>query len=362
MIPYGKSIYFWHPDNFPSWTPEAMAGYTVALDVESVALKLANGNSLYGDRGRLVDAFGAQGLRVGGWQYYYSGVRFISPTSSEYRLTGITPENEVEYSKLAIEQYNPAYWIIDAEREFKVNGQADRAKRLMLALMPFCHARNIPVGLSSYRFPEVHREFPWYEFATVAGGVDFQYPQVYWNKPALGFPGYGPLVELDKSYWQYRDMYASWKIPLPPYIPVGRAYVGDGYAVPGPSAAEITIFMNEAVKQQLAGFSFWNVDSLHRHEGGAERYAAISQYKWPGTNPPPPVPIPTTTYFLITRSPDRTNLRGEPSIAQGNKSIVGSTFLGAKLELLESKTQPDGYTWYKVASWVRGDGGKPVNG
>src|SRR3990172_3949217 len=207
------------------------------LNVAVVAVKMANGYLPYTSLDRVIDAIRESGAAIAGWHYYYGGVRY---SNGEWYKTGVTPAQEAAASLEVIEMYRPIYWLLDCEREFKVWEQTRRMIELLAALKPNI---SIPVGLSTYRFPDLHPDFPWREAFTTSGGVDFNYPQVYWNQPTAGRPEFGPVPETNKSYHQYQDLYERLGIQPRPFIPAGRAYVGDGYPTPGPSAVEETIFM-----------------------------------------------------------------------------------------------------------------------
>jgi len=351
-IPPGKHIYFWDFTNFQvhGVSHAGLTSLIRRLGVSVVAIKMANGYLPYTNLQRTVEAILEAGAQIAGWQYYFSGVRF---SNGGWYKTGVTPEQEVEASLGMIEMYKPVYWLIDAEREYKVWEQQRRMSELMQALKPNV---TIPVGLSTYRFPDVHREFPFKEAFTVGGGVDFNMPQVYWNKPSATTPSYGPIPESNKSFEQYEALYKSWAIPSLPFYPTGRAYVGDAFASPGPTAKEMTDFLTNAKARSWLGVSFWSADALVGHPGGKERTEAIAAFAW-GTPipPPPPPPSPQPTKFTI--SVDQCNLRSQPSTALGAATVIGYGKKGGVWEIADYGMDANGKRWYKIQGYVREDMG-----
>lgn len=344
MIPYGKHLYFWDFANFQAH------GYTYAdlttlvrrLGVVVVAVKMANGYQPYLRLQKVLDAIRAGGAQVAGWHYYYSGVYFANGTPS---ATGITPQQEAAVSLQMIEQYQPVYWLMDCEREFKVMEQNRRMAELMHALRPHVY---IPLGISSYRYPQSHPDFPWREVFTVDGGVDFNYPQVYWNRPTQ--PNFGPVVESNKSFTQFQALYKALGVKARQFYPTGRAYVGDQYAAPGPSGTEMFEFIDNAHKQGWPGVSFWSADALVGHPGGQARIDAIAAYQW-GEQ----IPAPTVNQFTI--SVDGCNLRREPTTAAGAASVIGHGEAGGTWEVNGSTLDAEGRRWYKIQGYVREDMG-----
>ena len=71
---------------------------------------------------------------------------------------------------------------------------------------------DLPLALSSFRFPSVQRAFPFDEFLS---RCQIAMPQAYWVAQSGGDPAWG----LARSYQEYADRWPSLI-----YIPTGAAY------------------------------------------------------------------------------------------------------------------------------------------
>jgi hypothetical protein len=202
----------------------------------------------------------------------------ISPTAWGY-YTGYSPSIEAELTIRLVRDYKPDEYVVNAERYFKASGMAVKARDLMVKL----GALSIPLGVTSYRYPTLHAPFPFREFLTHS---DFYEPQVYWNKPGWATVDQ-PAAELGTSIKQLQAIYPGVDIR-----PIGRAYAGDGYPIPGPSPKEITQFLTASKdKYGLQSASFWSFDKIILGTNNAPLWKqAIAGFRWGGIiAPPPPV-------------------------------------------------------------------------
>jgi hypothetical protein len=83
----------------------------------------------------VVEALRALGIQAWGWQYVY----------------GSDPIGEARMAVRRIQQFNLDGFVIDAEAEYKQPGRAARRETLYERLRKACP--NLPLALSSYRFP-----------------------------------------------------------------------------------------------------------------------------------------------------------------------------------------------------------------
>ena len=261
-LPKGKGLYVWNIVDMPvNWVTEF-----TEMGITWIAVKIANGVSS-SNRRRLdcggwaddilepfVEKARAFCKHVYGWQYVYM----------------FDPETEAEKAAERVEKFDLDGFIIDAEHQ--CYGKHDEAffysKRLR-ELMP-----DIPIGLSTYRFPEGHPTLPYKEFLAIC---DFNAPQVYWNYGKAG-------QELAESYEQYleiRDL---------PFIPAGRAYGGEGF--PKPTPEEVDNFLRMAESIGCPAAFFWSADSLfHRLRPLPEIRRAIAEHEWIVEDEPEPEPV-----------------------------------------------------------------------
>lgn len=200
----------------------------------------------------LVDALRAAGVGVWGWQAVH-GIRLNADPA---KIVDIPPELQAEVAIRRIEQYGLDGFVVNAEGDFK--GQPGRAGHYMERLR--ADLQELPIGLSSYRFPSLHRSFPWAEFLA---HCDLDMPRVYWlNTP--------PAESLRRSL----DEHA--RLPhARPVFPTGVAYRMEGGISATPEA--IDAFLTAARETfDLAGANFfqWNAAL------DAGRWDAIAAHDW----------------------------------------------------------------------------------
>ena len=144
---------------------------------------------------------------------------------------------------------------------------------------------DIPILLSSYRWPSVHPEFPWEEFARY---IDAWNPQVYWQG------AHNPSSQLTRSVNELR------KIKDVSIIPAGSAYPAGRWK---PTSEDLDEFNATAQELGLLGVHYWE---WYYAEGKyPEWWAAISTHEWdiePPPPPPPPPPDPSDIHIPTVRT------------------------------------------------------------
>ena len=276
-LPKGKGLYVWKIEEMPKdWVEKFLAmGLTwiavkIANGVNSSNLRqLASGAEVDDILGPFIEKAKAAGLLVYGWQYIY----------------GFNPLDEADKAARRTEEFDLAGFIIDAEHQYKgKHTQARQYSKMLRQLMP-----DLPIGLSTYRFPVLHPRLPYKEFLDIC---DFNSPQVYWNKGKAG-------KELRESHRQYE------KIKPLPFIPAGRSYFGEGF--PKPTPAETTEFLTTAQELDCSAAFFWSADRLyHRLQPLPEIRQAIKDYEWIGNGEPtppvePPDEIPSGNHLMVDK-------------------------------------------------------------
>jgi hypothetical protein len=259
MSTYGKCLHIWKIKDIEGGDFDLIAETAGLLGVDRISVKAANGTALYNQRWTgfgwaddllppFVEHMQAAGFMVYGWHYLY----------------GFNPVGEFDAAMKRIALFDGYEW--DAEGYYKnKHNQAETFAGLVAA-----EGIDKPLGLCSYRFPDLHPEVPWDAFLSIS---TYHAPQVYWNPPNEQLE-HGPIPELDKSIEQLKA------IKDLQVVPVGRAYIGDGYPDPGPTYDEVTEFMDHCKRIGLPGFSLWSWDALGSHNGGAERMAAFGDFIW----------------------------------------------------------------------------------
>lgn len=151
-------------------------------------------------------------------------------------------------------------YILDAEAPIK--GSPAEARAIMDKLRYFLP--NMPIGLSSYRFPRYHPDLPWAEFRSKC---DFDIPQVYWEQNTADSAG---ANQLQASYDEFKNM-----TPKLPFVATGSAYKAGGWQ---PTPKQVQGFLEQGKKMGLSGVDFWVW--YHTQLYLPEVYNTIMNFKW----------------------------------------------------------------------------------
>jgi len=176
-------------------------------------------------------------------------------------------------------------YILDAEAPIK-DSYAEAAA-IMNKLRYFLP--DIPIGLSSYRFPRYHSTLPWKEFRSKC---DFDIPQVYWEQ---NFGDTAGSVQLQSSYDEFKAM----DIKLP-YCATAPAYKVNSWA---PTVNQIKGFFEKAKELGLHGVDFWVW--YHTQLNLPVLYEYIQKYQYAGVIvPPAPISLEEKVEKLWTAHPE----------------------------------------------------------
>ena len=162
--------------------------------------------------------------------------------------------------------------MIDAEIEYKQPGRVNAARHYMDRLRRAFP--NLPMALSSYRFPSYHPQLPWKEFLDK---VDYNMPQVYWEK------AHNPEPQLQRTLREFEA-----KSPFRPVIPTGPTYRTGRWA---PSVEDTNKFMDTVKGLDLKGA----ISSPGTNAGATYRIFGMPPQPTSGINlchPPTPAPTP----------------------------------------------------------------------
>lgn len=261
----GKGFFIWWVKNCEGGDPEAIAAAAQAAGLTHVLIKVGHGPEPYrynitvaNDRvAPLVTALRAiPDFQVWGWQYTF----------------GEKPEDEARIAVDLVQQYQLDGFVINAEQEYKRDAIRPNATRYADALrqnLEDAELEDLPVALSSYRYPEWHQDFPWPAFMQVC---TIMMPQVYWV--ARSSPD--PVANLQRCLQQYHDI--GWTGPI---IPTGAAYDEWQYPPNAPKwlwvtqADEIRAFLPAVKDAGLQAVNFWSWE--HALE---ERWQAVAEFQW----------------------------------------------------------------------------------
>lgn len=269
-LPFNKGLHIWRVHKCADGTVLGIVDAVRGLGLSTVFIKVADGIAKYnGDLIPLVNALKANGILVFGWHYVYAANN---------------PDWEIN---VAIDQINTLSldgYSVDAEKHYKpaYGGNSGKASNLMSGIKEHCNRKNIPLGLTTYRFPSYHRDLPWSGFLPYA---DFWEPQVYWNpRPNAA------RTELLQSMAEWEQLAADLNLPWKPFYPIMRIYWGDGYPEPGPEAIELLQFMDTCkLHDAPLGNSGWSMDAIYGQSRGTEWFNVIANFSYDNDTPPPPV-------------------------------------------------------------------------
>lgn len=257
MSLFGKGFFIWKIRDCEGGNPAAIADAAQAAGLTHVLLKIADAtypNNV--DPKTNIDLVPpvAQALRskkitVWGWHYVY----------------GNNPLGEANIAIRRVQECELEGYVIDAEHEYKEPGKANAARRFMDRLRE--NLPNLPIALSSYRFPSYHPQLPWKAFLEKC---DLNMPQVYWEK------AHNPGPQLSRCVREFEAME-----PYRPVFPTGPAYKAGGWA---PTVEDTKEFLDQARTLKLAGANFFSWDICKKYMPPI--WDAVANYAWDPIKPP----------------------------------------------------------------------------
>ncbi len=311
----GKGFYIWKIKNCEGGDPDKIAARAREAQLTHVLIKIANGIYAYNyDWDQHLDlvppvaqALKARGIKVWGWHYLY----------------GDSPIGEARKAVERVQELSLDGYVIDAEGPFKKPGKRDAAKRFMQELRR--SLPNYPIGLTSYRYPSYHPQFPWREFLE---GVDFNMPQVYWVS------AHNPGAQLTRSLREFQSM-----TPFRPLMPIGAAYRAGTWL---PTPGEVVEFLRTTQSLNLSSASFWEW-SFARSDYLIQVWDAIRDYSWSGS----PVPSDIVEQYIAhlnSRDPQKVVSLYAPSAAHvsGSQTVTGPQAIRTWYQTLFTNVLPHG--------------------
>ncbi len=243
MAVEGKGFFIWKIPSCESGKAEAISSLAQEAGLTHVLIKIADGVRFMNyDYARSLDlippvarALKAAGIQVWGWHYVYG-----SDPLGEAR-TAIDRMQRAQRDGLPFDGY-----VIDAEVQYKeLADRTNAATRYMNQLRSAYP--NLPIALSSYRYPSYHPQLPWKAFLDKC---DYNMPQVYWEQ------AHNPASQLSRVVREFKAM-----TPYRPIIPVGPAYKVSGWA---PTENDLSEFFNAARSLNLPTVNFFSWDECRR--------------------------------------------------------------------------------------------------
>jgi len=258
----GKGLFIWQLWKCDGGDPEVIAAKAKAAGLSHVLIKIADGDywSYNLDPNTKVDlippvlqALKEEGIETWGWQY----------------VRGRNPIGEANLAIHRTKALGLDGFVIDAEGEYQSNSKKTAATRYMNELR--AALPELPIALSTYRFPKLHRTLPFSEFLA---GCDFSMPQVYYEQR------HNPETQLEICVEQYLALN-----PARPVIPTAPIYGRGDWR---PSAEETTRFFAKAKEMGLSAANAWSWD-VGTRPAYNDLWRAVSDFDWPAEAPAPPV-------------------------------------------------------------------------
>lgn len=251
----GKGYFIWKILECEGGNVTAIANLAQQAGFTHLLIKIADGIYSYNVASGndlvppLVRALHNRGIQAWGWHYLY----------------GDNPTGEADRAITRLRQTGVDGFVLDVEVEYKEPGKS-RAATLFMDRLRSAFP-NLPLALSSYRFPSYHPQVPWRQFLE---GCDYNMPQVYWQM------AHNPADQLRRSVQEFQAL-----TPFRPILPTGAAYVSGSWS---PSPQEVIQFLQTAQSLNLSAANFWEWSNTRRFL--PKVWEAVRDHNW-GAAPQP---------------------------------------------------------------------------
>jgi hypothetical protein len=338
----GKGMMIWQLPRCEDGSPEKIAQTAKQAGLTHVIIKVANGMLAYNvDRSNnqdlvpaVAEALKSKGIQVWGWHYIY----------------GHNPIGEARIAIQRVKQLHLDGYVIDAEIEYKQRGMDKKAEQFMSAIRG--PMSNIPIALSSYRYPKYHPELPWQQFLQYC---DYNMPQVYWEQ------AHTPASQLERSFEQFRVIAPNRK-----FVPTGAFYKTNGWL---PTPKDIQEFLRKSAELGCNAVNFYTWD--HK-KFLVDQWNAMASFNWDkrevtqsfgqrmvallnGGNPAFVSRFFSDTAIHVTSNK---TIHGIESIQSQYERLFGIERPGAEYTLLSEHSDDSAYT----IQWCAAIGDKEIRG
>ncbi len=310
----GKGFFIWRIPNCEGGDPAAITAAAKSANMTHIIIKIGDGAfPVNVDRTSGADlippvmqALRVAGMRVWGWHYIY----------------GSDPLGEARIAIQRLQALGLDGYVVDAEAEFEQSGKASAARTFMSELRN--SFPDLPIALSSFRYPNYHRTFPWVDFLEKC---DFNMPQVYWEQ------AHNPATQLATSVNEFKKL-----TPFRQIYPTGPGYKANGWA---PTDADTKAFLDAARSLNLSATNFFSWDECRRDLPAV--WDMITAYSWPVGPQPQDLP---EQYISALNSHDVSNLvslyNDEAVHITADRTVQGDAALQAWYTTLLNQLIPGG--------------------
>jgi SnoaL-like domain len=265
MAVKGKGFYIWKVLETEQGNANAIANAAQQAGFSHVLIKAADGNHSYNVDSKsgadlvapVITALHARGIQAYVWHYVY----------------GYDPLGEARIAIQRVQELKADGYAIDAEAEYSQAGRDAAARQFMSALR--ASLPNLPIVLSSYRYPSYHPQLPWQAFLEKC---DYNMPQVYWMQ------NHNAGEQLIRSVREFQAF-----TPYRPIIPTGAAFTESGWS---PTVDDELEFLQTAQSLNLTGANFWEWSNCRQYLPAV--WDAIQNYPWTTT----PLPKDITQQYI----------------------------------------------------------------
>ena len=312
---HGKGFFIWKVPDCAGGDPQRIASTAQAAGLTHVLIKVADGNYAANLNSKtntdlvppVVSALKGAGILVWGWHYVYG-----------YDAIGEARVAARRISELGLDGY-----VIDAEKEYSQPGRAQVANKFMHEIRKA--QPDLPLALSSYRFPSMHMDLPWKEFLE---HCDYNMPQVYWEQ------AHNPTAQLARTLNEFQALN-----PYRPVIPTAPTYKWNGWR---PTDDDIDTFLGAASRSNIPAVNFFSWDECERDLKNL--WDRIAQYPYGKSTTQPARDLPTQWIdALNSRNSQAVTALYQPDALQvtPQRTIQGQAALQAWYEDLLNQQLPE---------------------
>jgi len=320
--PKGVGMWLWVIDSCEGGDVEAIADKAVQYGISWVAPKAQQGTLWYSrnkDKIKpLTEALHAKGIAVYPWGWVYGR----SPYAPYASLA--TAEGNMAFEVTTT--LNAEGYIFNAEHDWK-RSNLNMAAEVDKIMKPV-EQLSVPMLMSSYRYPNLHREFPWQAWSNAfqADRGDGWVPQIYWEQDYRTQAG---SIQLQQSY----DQHISWGLLSngESFHPAPSAYSRGPWK---PTTEQIRLFTEKVRELGFSTYIPWSWQHMW-----AEHWLGLAEtwYKPDGVViEPPPLPSPseplppgaikqvevTAVGLNVRWGPNSANPIAAPALKRGDRVYV----------------------------------------